>query len=194
MSVPLEHPSPNYDYLVARTKAWPSGQRLLDFGCSSGTLVRRARSAGIEAFGADAYEQHSPGCDNTGDAAPYLHRIENDQLPFPDQSFDVVTSNMVFEHVQPDRLPAGSVRSAACCGRAGCCSQLSRCAKRGSRDISTFTSRIRSTAGRGCSAPTSILLGQSDWAATPRWRTGRNGWTAVSKTWTASSSCTGATT
>jgi SAM-dependent methyltransferase len=105
MSVPEEYPSPNYDYLVARTKAWPSGQQLLDFGCSSGTLVRRARSAGVEAVGADAYEQHSPGLDNTGDAAPYLHRIENDRLPFPDQSFDVVTSNMVFEHVQPDRLP-----------------------------------------------------------------------------------------
>ena len=74
MSAPEEYPSPNYDYLVARTKAWPSGQRLLDFGCSSGTLVRRARSAGLDAVGADAYEQHSPGLDNTGAAAPYLHR------------------------------------------------------------------------------------------------------------------------
>jgi SAM-dependent methyltransferase len=70
-----------------------SPSRLLDFGCGAGELVHAYRAAGVDADGADVHLD-APG--------PHLFFIRDSdyRLPFADCTFDVVVSNMVFEHVR----------------------------------------------------------------------------------------------
>ncbi len=76
--------------------------RLLDYGCDDGWLVRSYRGQGIQAYGCDVELPDSPACRQL-EAAGVLGRMpgEPPRVPFADGMFDVVTSNMVFEHV-PD--------------------------------------------------------------------------------------------
>jgi SAM-dependent methyltransferase len=66
---------------------------ILDFGCGSGALVQEYRDSGFQAFGADVIlpEKH-----------PFLKPIPKDsyRIPFDDNTFDLVFSNSVLEHVQ----------------------------------------------------------------------------------------------
>ena len=91
--------SANYDFILdlAAAAAAPPA-RLLDFGCGSGEVVRRARERGFDVAGADTYEE-GWACLASGVEA--LHRIGPDgRLPFPDAAFDVAVTNMVLEHVR----------------------------------------------------------------------------------------------
>lgn len=76
----------------------PPGGRLLDFGCGRGGLVAAALEQGFEAFGVDvaAWNLWTEGI-----AAPGRIALipPDDRLPFRDASFDIVTSNVVFEHL-----------------------------------------------------------------------------------------------
>lgn len=63
--------------------------RILDFGCGAGALVAEGRKAGYQTFGCD-FETEAPHCSRI--ETPY-------RLPFPDQSFDVLLSATVMEHV-----------------------------------------------------------------------------------------------
>ena len=83
----------------------PPGAVVLDYGCGSGTVVEMLRAAGYDACGVDI---RWPGA-NIGDIeASELGREgvlryyeEGGRLPFDDDSFDVVVSDQVFEHVVP---------------------------------------------------------------------------------------------
>jgi SAM-dependent methyltransferase len=99
--------SPNHDYVLSRAAGTGAGAspRILDFGCGTGTLIRKGRERGLNIVGADAYPRHWQGSDDPVVAA-HVFRIADGRLPFPDGHFDVVTSNMVFEHVAPGELPA----------------------------------------------------------------------------------------
>jgi SAM-dependent methyltransferase len=97
----------NYRFLLDHAeKLRPERGDLLDFGCGKGDLVQAAldrgwRACGIEYFGAGA------GCDiedvlqNRGLLGTEVLRYDGSTIPFGAESFDVVVSNMVFEHV-PD--------------------------------------------------------------------------------------------
>lgn len=89
----------NYRYCLAAAEA--HGGRVLDFGCGAGETVREGLRQGLDIWGADVFFDASPEYlqavqDLLGDK---VFRIEDDRLPFPDNHFDVVVSNQVFEHV-----------------------------------------------------------------------------------------------
>jgi SAM-dependent methyltransferase len=86
-------------------QAVPPGAVVLDFGCGGGTVVRMLRAEGYEAYGADI---RWPGADYGDLEASDLGREgilrlydEGRPLPFADDYFDLVISDMVFEHVVP---------------------------------------------------------------------------------------------
>jgi SAM-dependent methyltransferase len=87
---------------------------VLDFGCGQGEFVALARHEGFAAQGCDWYA--GPWAwlfeDVKKNAAlrDHVKQIEPDgRLPFPDASFEAVTSNMVFEHVVDFEKPVGEI-------------------------------------------------------------------------------------
>jgi SAM-dependent methyltransferase len=90
----------NYEYCAA----WAHGRgRVLDYGCGAGHIVRLMRSQGLDAHGCEVF--YGGNTERTfenraADIAPFIHKIENGLIPFPDASFDAVTTNQVLEHVE----------------------------------------------------------------------------------------------
>jgi SAM-dependent methyltransferase len=75
--------------------------RVLDYGCGDGWLVRDYSSCGVQAYGCDVALPDTPACREL-QAQGLIARMTGEPLrvPFPDGMFDLVTSNMVFEHVR----------------------------------------------------------------------------------------------
>lgn len=80
---------PNHAFAIAFARRERPGGRYLDFGCGAGDTV--------------AADEHVWGCDdfslNARPDHPRVQAIAGGRIPFPDGHFDVVFSNMVFEHV-----------------------------------------------------------------------------------------------
>jgi ubiquinone/menaquinone biosynthesis C-methylase UbiE len=66
---------------------------ILDFGCGDGHMVAAYREAGLQAVGADL---------DVAQPNAWLRLISSADysLPFPDETFDFVFSNSVFEHIE----------------------------------------------------------------------------------------------
>ncbi len=76
------------------------GKRILDVGCGVGMYVRRFREFSPEVYGVDI------DADKVAEASQSLPNIQAapaEKLPFPDETFDVVLSHEVLEHVEDDR-------------------------------------------------------------------------------------------
>ncbi len=72
------------------------GARVLDFGCGAGAMVESLNGRGFDAWGCDIVMNEPTDRLRLISADPY-------RVPFDDESFDVVLSDQVFEHVQdPD--------------------------------------------------------------------------------------------
>jgi SAM-dependent methyltransferase len=78
-----------------------NGACILDFGCGEGRAVRSFRAGGFDAFGCDVSLR------DTKEAKPLvetglIREIQGEpyRLPYEDNTFDVVFSDQVFEHVQ----------------------------------------------------------------------------------------------
>jgi SAM-dependent methyltransferase len=100
-----------FDYLSDRYKL--AGNRVLDFGCGTGELTVRMRTLGYEAYGFDRHEGHMRLArilaqeNNIPDEAFILSRPEagaGGELPFEDNSFDIVTLFSVLEHLSDSTL------------------------------------------------------------------------------------------
>lgn len=79
------------------------GARVLDFGCGSGISVSSLSGAGFDTHGVDFSEEAINF--GTTQGIKNLQSIVDEQLPFPDASFDAVTCMDVLEHLK-DEQPA----------------------------------------------------------------------------------------
>jgi len=94
------------------------GCKILDLGCGDGRFVRYMRTRGFDAWGADISEdfrQTEEAMLRSGElgssGSPFRKsELIPYRLDFPDDSFDVVLSNEVFEHVADYRKTLDEVR------------------------------------------------------------------------------------
>jgi SAM-dependent methyltransferase len=93
----------NRRYFVHYAKSVvPAGAKVLDYGCGEANLVKMLDEAGFDAYGCDI---RWPGADyhwseqNKPDHLKYFE--PGGRLPWPDDTFDLVVSDQVFEHVEP---------------------------------------------------------------------------------------------
>jgi SAM-dependent methyltransferase len=96
-------PQTDYPSLLARHVAqrfFPSGGRLLDFGCGRGDQLRAFAALGFEAAGADVSPR---AAEMAGGLEVVVVDPATSELPFPDGSFDAVFSKSVVEHM-PDPI------------------------------------------------------------------------------------------
>lgn len=97
----------NYRYLVsAADKIKPAKGDLLDVGCGKGDMVQLAtergwRSQGIEFFGHGSGTNIRSVLTERGLLGANVSEYDGVTFPFANESFDIVLSNQVFEHV-PD--------------------------------------------------------------------------------------------
>lgn len=94
----------NYQWIVQKIDELShDGARVLDFGCGVGTLVASISKQlpSLNINGADTFAgTFSRWQDDVPEAAKGLvSKIENGVLPFEDNSFDLIYTNQVFEHV-----------------------------------------------------------------------------------------------
>lgn len=87
----------------------------LDFGCGAGHIVERANAIGLNFHGADPYpknrsDHYKSEMSGKDTIANKIHIIENDILPFPDNHFDGICSNMVFEHIPDITMPMQEIK------------------------------------------------------------------------------------
>ena len=95
---------PNYRFLIGlANKELPECGKLLDFGTGKGDIVQLALEDGWDAHGIEFFGSGS-GTDirttltDQGMLGSRVLEYDGQIIPFPDNSFDVVTSNQVFEH------------------------------------------------------------------------------------------------
>jgi SAM-dependent methyltransferase len=96
----------NYDFCAhfADRLAPNADARILDYGCGDGTIVTRLRARNRQAFGCDVfYEGGSHRSNVPADLreAGVIRDMPDGRIPHDDDTFDLVISNQVFEHV-PD--------------------------------------------------------------------------------------------
>ena len=95
---------PNYRFLIEQAIVLGGSEaRILDYGCGACPVVLAARSEGIDMVGADIFyagNESRQAVTSQGLLGKVAFEIVDGKLPFPDQYFDVIVSNQVFEHVQ----------------------------------------------------------------------------------------------
>jgi SAM-dependent methyltransferase len=82
------------------------GARVLDVGCGIGTYVRRFRQYSDDVHGIEVEEERV--AEASAELPNIVHAFGED-LPYPDDHFDLVFSNEVIEHVDDDRLTAAEM-------------------------------------------------------------------------------------
>lgn len=77
------------------------GACILDFGCGEGAAVMALRDAGFEAYGCDVVLRDTEGARRLAENGLVREiQMQPYRLPYADNTFDVVFSDQVFEHVQ----------------------------------------------------------------------------------------------
>src|SRR3954464_15880316 len=82
-----------------------SHRRVLDYGCGEGQLVAAAVARGHDAHGCDSYEGLWSMWTDAGNNERIVKIDGSGRVPFPDESFDVVIANQVFEHIKEIEQP-----------------------------------------------------------------------------------------
>ncbi len=97
--------SRTYDFIIRlAAKEMPPSAKLLDFGCGNGQVVLKALDMGYDAHGTDLYERGWER-DRPTTLGNRLHQMPSpDKIPFPNDYFDIIITNQVFEHIN-DKPP-----------------------------------------------------------------------------------------
>lgn len=103
----------NYSFLFDQVISKMSGKldsyKILDYGCGKGSLVEAGLAKHIDFYGVEMFS-HGSGVgikneiDGKGLLGERIREIVDEKIPYPDQYFDLVVSNQVFEHI-PDIEP-----------------------------------------------------------------------------------------
>lgn len=75
---------------------------VLDYGCGAGQIIKRLRNYDIDAFGCDVFYEggdYSQSVDPTLFDTAIIKKMEDNIIPFDNDSFDFVINNQVLEHV-----------------------------------------------------------------------------------------------
>lgn len=93
------------DYVIERGRAANTTQRVLDFGCGEGTVVRALRESGVDAYGADVFYSGSRDRQLLSVQQLIDEKIVREIppsgiVPFDNGSFDIILTDQVFEHVE----------------------------------------------------------------------------------------------
>lgn len=116
--------------ILADLNSWPKpGSAVLDFGCGNGELVKVYGERGYHAFGCELEFKEGENTESL-QAQGSLRLIAKDpyRLPFDDESFDLVVSDQVFEHVRDYEVALA---------------EISRVTRNGGVSLHTFPSRYR---------------------------------------------------
>lgn len=96
----------NHKFILERCLSLPSAEaKILDYGCGKGLIVEEGIKKGIDIYGVEAFS-HGGGVkikDYLHERGLLNHKIKElvgDSIPFPDNYFDFIVSNQVFEHVK----------------------------------------------------------------------------------------------
>ena len=93
----------NYKYLLDYcTLKTAEDACVLDYGCGKGEMVSVGRSNNIDIYGVDIFYKDGGSrneVEKRGLLGTYVKEINGGKIEFPDQHFDLVVSNQVFEHV-----------------------------------------------------------------------------------------------
>lgn len=96
----------NYQYVmnyIDREVGNNSSTRVLDYGCGDGEVVEHGLAGGVDIYGADIFYGGSDSyavVQQKGLLGKQVLKIVNDHVDFPDDFFDLIVSNQVFEHVE----------------------------------------------------------------------------------------------
>jgi len=87
------------------------GADVLDLGCGAGDLVKVMRDQGYKGYGCDLSFKEGVYTDDLAGLG-YLRKMSADdfRLPFDDGSFDFVTSDQVFEHIQDHDFAVSEIK------------------------------------------------------------------------------------
>jgi len=102
----------NYEFCAAwvRQRARP-GDKILDYGCGRGEIVKLMRPD-VEAFGCDVFTKGGDyHAQVEAGMRPFIRPMADDGIiPYDDNSFDIVISNQVMEHVTDLELVLSEIR------------------------------------------------------------------------------------
>jgi len=102
-----DYPNKMCSYLFDRFNM-QKGQTLLDLGCGRGDFAKAFKNAGLLVKGLDLQKSSA---DILEGIEVFYVNFEHDKFPFKDESFDVVFSKSVIEHIQdPEHFTKETMR------------------------------------------------------------------------------------
>ena len=100
----------NYSYLaqLGRRLCDETVPRALDYGCGAGQLVEFANTAGMDCIGVETFYEGGSYRDDAiekGLLNTVIFELNDGHIPQEDNTFDIVFSNQVFEHIEDFSTP-----------------------------------------------------------------------------------------